>query len=107
MDRCNSCITLPDDAKEEFIVFVEGDELYASMLSAISKAQHSIQLETYIFAYDQIGKAFVSALAERARNGVQVRVLLDAVGSSRWSSQQLIKALRQSGVELHLSLIHI
>ncbi len=101
MDRCNSCITLPDDAKEEFIVFVEGDELYTSMLSAISKAQHSIQLETYIFAYDQIGKTFVSALAERARNGVEVRVLVDAVGSSRWSSQQLIKALRQSGVELH------
>lgn len=101
MNGCDSSIALPEESEDEFIVFDEGDDLYESMLSATSKAQHTIKLETYIFAYDQVGKLFVDALVERARNKVEVRVILDAVGSARWSSQELIKALRDSGVELH------
>lgn len=49
MNGCDSSIALPEESEDEFIVFDEGDDLYESMLSATSKAQHTIKLETYIF----------------------------------------------------------
>ncbi|HXG89996.1 MAG TPA: phospholipase D-like domain-containing protein [Vicinamibacterales bacterium] len=59
-----------------------GDEFYPSMLAAIRSAQVSITIEAYIFWDGEIGLEFAEALAERARSGVRVKILLDAVGSS-------------------------
>src|SRR5262245_969727 len=51
------------------------------MLHAVERAQRRIHLETYILRADTIGREFLAALAERARDGVEVRVLYDAIGS--------------------------
>jgi cardiolipin synthase len=51
------------------------------MLAAIGNARHRILLESYLFATDDVGQRFVAALAERARAGVEVRLIVDAVGS--------------------------
>jgi cardiolipin synthase len=59
-----------------------GDEFYPAMLRDIAGAQMSITIEAYIYWEGEIGRTFASALAERARAGVRVKILLDAVGSS-------------------------
>ena len=52
-----------------------------AMLHAVERAERRIHLETYILRADTIGREFLAALAERARDGVEVRVLYDAIGS--------------------------
>jgi cardiolipin synthase len=59
-----------------------GDEFYPAMLAAIRQARRSITIEAYIYWDGEIGRVFAEALAERARAGVPVKILLDAVGSS-------------------------
>ena len=59
---------------------VNGEEFYPAQLEAIRSAQHSITFETYVYEESEIGREFAEALAERARNGVEVCVLLDAIG---------------------------
>jgi cardiolipin synthase len=59
----------------------EISQAYEAMLEAIRTARHHIHLEIFIFRSDASGEKFISALAERARAGVQVRLLYDAVGS--------------------------
>jgi cardiolipin synthase len=81
-------------------LFIEGDELYTAMLKVIGRARHSIKLESYIFADDEIGRKFAAALGERARAGRQVLVHIDAAGSFFWGSQRLTKALIEDGVRV-------
>ena len=54
------------------------------MLDAIRGEKKTINFEAYILYSDEVGHAFRDALCERARAGLQVRVLLDGLGSS-WS----------------------
>ncbi len=61
----------------------QGEDAYQHLLELISGAQHSIHITTYILGRDEVGKSIVARLAERAREGVEVRVLLDSVGSWR------------------------
>ena len=65
----------------EVAVLRDGGETYPAMLAALAEAQHSICFETYILAADRTGDRFKEVLIERARAGVQVRVIYDAVGS--------------------------
>lgn len=58
-----------------------GAEFYPEELMAIRKAQHTINLEFYEFIRGEIADEMLAALAERARQGVEVRVIVDAVGS--------------------------
>lgn len=62
-------------------LFFEPSEYYQSLLADISRAQHNIVLETYIFRFDDIGKEFVSMLNAALTRGVKVRILIDGVGS--------------------------
>ena len=66
-----------------FQVLLNGDEIFPSMLSAIRSARRTITFETYIYWSGRIGKELADALAERARAGVKVHVLLDWVGSDK------------------------
>lgn len=81
-------------------LFIEGDELYATMLAAIGNARHSVKLESYIFADDEIGRKFAAALSARARAGVQVLVHIDAAGSLFWGSHRLHKSMTHAGVRV-------
>jgi cardiolipin synthase len=69
------------------------------MLDAITQAKTSILLETYILAADHTGDRFKLALVERARAGVIVRIIYDAVGSFGLSSAW-IEDLRAAGAEV-------
>ena len=74
-------------------------EVYAAMLQAIAEAEYSVCLETYILACDRTGERFAAALGERARRGVAVRLIYDAVGSRGMRSEYL-EALERDGVEI-------
>jgi len=74
-----------------------GDEAYPAMLGAIDGATRSITLLTYIFDTDYAGRLFVDALARARQRGVEVRVLIDAVGA-RYSRSAMLGLLRDAGV---------
>jgi len=76
---------------------VGGDDAYAAMLAAIAGAQRSVAFSTYIFDDDPVGREFITALAAAHARGVEVRVLVDAVGA-RYSWPQAHRALRRLGV---------
>lgn len=76
-----------------------GDEFYPSMLTAIAGAQASVTVEAYIYWQGQIGLEFARALAARARDGVSVKILLDAVGSSTIGTE-ILEVLEKGGCQL-------
>jgi cardiolipin synthase len=71
----------------------------AVMLGAIATARQTIHLENYIIRDDATGRRFAAALAERARAGVRVRVLYDALGSFG-TSRRYWRGLREAGAEV-------
>lgn len=78
-------------------ILENGDQAYPLMLEYIRMAQKSVALCSYIFDYDRVGKMFVDALVEAVARGVEVRVLIDGVGS-RYSKPRTVKMLRKRGV---------
>jgi cardiolipin synthase len=77
----------------------DGDEAYPAMLEAIAGAQRSITLLSYIFDSDAAGDAFHKALTAAAARGVEVRVLIDDVGS-RYSRPTMVQRLRAAGINV-------
>ena len=62
-------------------VLTDGPSFYPAMLEAIRSAKRSINMECYIVQSGKIADQFLDALAERARNGVNVTIVVDAIGS--------------------------
>ena len=81
-------------------ILENGVEIFPSMLEAIGRAEKSINLEAYIFWSDSVGRRFRDALAERGRKGVEVRLLLDGVGSPKRLTRTDVDMLRRSGVRV-------
>ena len=73
---------LPITTATSVRLLVDGAATYDALLADIRQAQHQIHLEYYIYSPDVTGTLLRDALVERARNGVVVRLLLDALGSS-------------------------
>lgn len=78
---------------------INGDEIFPPMLDAIRGAKKTITFETFIYWSGDIGREFADALAERARAGVKVHVLLDWVGSVKMD-EQLLEEMKDAGVEI-------
>ena len=76
-----------------------GDGFFPPMLRAAASAKHSITFECYTAADGREVAHFSSILAARAKAGVKVHVILDAVGCSQWSGH-LIQEMRKAGVEV-------
>jgi cardiolipin synthase len=81
--------------------YQNGDEIFPAMLEAIRGARKTIDFESYIYWSGDVGRAFADALAERAKAGVQVHVLLDWLGSQK-IEQRLIDEMRDAGVQFYL-----
>jgi cardiolipin synthase len=77
-----------------------GAEIFPAMLDAIHGAQRSITFETFIYWSGEIGAAFADALAERARAGVRVHVLLDWIGAKKMN-EALLRRISDAGAEVH------
>jgi cardiolipin synthase len=84
-----------------FEILTNAPQFYPAMLDAIARAEHSINLECYIFRPDQTGRRFMNAMMERARAGVVVTMVVDAIGSSRFGLSA-INEMRAGGCRVEL-----
>ncbi|HWS15915.1 MAG TPA: cardiolipin synthase, partial [Candidatus Methylomirabilis sp.] len=77
----------------------KGDEAYDAVLSLIGSARDHLHAQFFILDVDPVGRRFIQALAVRAREGIRVRLLLDAVGSWR-ALRRTVRPLRDAGGEV-------
>jgi cardiolipin synthase A/B len=78
---------------------VNGGRIFPAMLEAIRGARQTITFEMYIFAEGEVGEAFTEAFVERARAGVKIHFLYDALGSNKIDKKYLAR-LKEAGVEI-------
>ena len=64
-------------------IYIDGNDKFSALLTAIHGAKEHINLEYYIIRNDHLGKEIVAALAERARAGITVRLLVDGLGCGK------------------------
>ena len=76
-----------------------GDEIFPAMLKAIRNARRSIDFETYVYWKGSVGREFAEALAERARAGVAVHVILDWQGTQKLDRDS-IQLMKDAGVKI-------
>ena len=83
----------------QFELLGDGEAAFAAVLAAIAGAKESVSISTLVFAGDEVGEAITAALEERARAGVQVRVLIDGLFKFR-SRRRQIARLREAGAKV-------
>jgi cardiolipin synthase len=80
-------------------ILVNADQTFKAIFSAIKNARHHIHLEYYIFADDKIGNHVKDLLIEKSLEGVEVRIIIDDVGS--WGlSDKFISEMKSSGIRI-------
>lgn len=90
----------PPSVRGNRVTIIEGgNAMYGELLGLIEEARDHIHGQFFILDVDVVGKRFIHALASRARAGVRVRLLLDAVGSWR-ALRQIVRPLRKAGGEV-------
>jgi cardiolipin synthase len=89
-------------------VVPDGESAYRELLALIDQAQATIHITTYILGRDEVGRAVVERLAQRAKEGIAIRLLLDAMGSWRVGSR-LVAPLTSAGgrVAYFMRMFHI
>ena len=83
----------------QYQVLTNGDQIFPSMLAAINQAKRRISFESYIYEKGSIGDQFTAAFEAAARRGVQVRLVLDAMGSTN-VPEDIIERLKAAGAEV-------
>lgn len=81
--------------------FENGDAFYPPMLRAIREAKNTITFEAFAYVPGTVANDFTVALCERAKGGVKVHLILDAIGSAKLGKSHL-KPMRACGVQVHL-----
>src|SRR5690606_20728396 len=77
-----------------------GDETFNAIFKAIKSAKHHIHLEYYIFENDNIGSQLKKLLIDKSREGIEVRIIVDDVGS--WDlKERFFEELRENGIEIY------
>lgn len=77
-------------------VFHDGQELFESMLASLKEARDYIHMEYFIIRNDSLGRSIMEILAEKAREGVEVKLLYDGMGCIRLP-RRFFKGLLQAG----------
>ena len=81
-------------------LLIDGKQTFTQMLQAIAIARNYILLQSYIIRNDETGNKFKSALIAKAREGVRIYLLYDALGS-RKLDRSYLKSLRRNGIEVN------
>jgi cardiolipin synthase len=83
-------------AGNNYDVLVNGDQAFPAMLQAIDGARERVSFETYVYEKGEIASRFTDALERAAERGVDVRIIVDAVGASQMEDGHL-EGLRAAG----------
>ncbi|MCY7365616.1 MAG: phospholipase D-like domain-containing protein [Frankiaceae bacterium] len=97
--RLEALLGIPASEGNELTLLKNGDQIFPSMLAAIRSAERTIDFLTFVYWKGDIAHDFAQALAGRARAGVQVRVLIDAVGG-RLIESDLMEHMSDCGVQV-------
>jgi cardiolipin synthase len=89
----------PLTSGDSYIVHTDGPPTFAAMLGAIERATHRISFETYVYNPGEVADRFTAALEAAARRGVQVRIVLDAVGAGGMEADH-IERLEKAGARI-------
>ena len=84
-------------------LLVDGHQAFKSIFKSLAKATQTIHVSYYIFNDDKLGKAFAKLLMKKARAGVEVRLMVDGIGSVQMlgsPKRKLINELQDAGVEV-------
>jgi cardiolipin synthase len=87
---------IPATTGNRIDVLRNGDAIFPAMLEAIDHAEHTIDMLTYVYWTGDIARRFAHALCGRAKAGVRVRILLDAIGAAKMD-RELINDLNDAG----------
>jgi cardiolipin synthase len=90
------CGAFPVTSGNHVTLYHEGQPAFEAMLEAIRSAHEHIHLESFIVQPDATGRLFLDALTQKARQGVQIRLLYDAMGTHRMS-RKLLQPLWDAG----------
>ena len=101
VDAAGALLNIPVYRGGEVTLLQNGDAFYPAMLQAIRSATDNITFEVYIFEPDEIGRQFMDALIDRARGGVEVRLLVDWFGSLKFR-QRHRDELTRAGVQVQV-----
>lgn len=74
-----------------------GDEIFPAMLEAIAAAERTVDFTTFVYWRGDIARRFAAVMCDRARSGVRVRVILDALGT-RHMDAELLGQMEEAGV---------
>lgn len=77
-------------------IYDNGEFAYHALMDMLEEAEHSIHITTFILGYDDVGRAIVDKLAEKACKGLEVRLLLDGLGCIK-TSRGFVQPLRDAG----------
>ncbi|MEU4655884.1 phospholipase D-like domain-containing protein [Streptomyces sp. NPDC023723] len=83
----------------ELVALRNGDEIFPAMLDAIRSAEHTVDMMTFVYWKGSVAREFAHALAQRARGGIRVRLLLDGFGS-RLIDKDLLAEMGRAGVQV-------
>jgi cardiolipin synthase len=99
VEYLSSLVGAPVTSGDSYQVLQNGDAFYPPMLAAIENAKRRIVFESFIFSDGTVSARFVDALSAAARRGVEVRVVLDAIGASDLPDER-VKAMEDAGVQV-------
>ncbi|MBI2355798.1 MAG: hypothetical protein HYV13_01150 [Candidatus Doudnabacteria bacterium] len=80
--------------------YTDAPSALEAMFSDCQNAAGSIDLDQYIFHFDEIGKKFVDLFLRKAKDGVRVRMILDTVGSRDFYSSDVARTLSEAGIQV-------
>lgn len=84
----------------EVEIYTSGYDFFPSLLMEIGKAEHHIHIDTFIISDDPLGRLIADALIDKARQGVEVRLIYDDVGSWR-TPNSFFTRMRNEGIEVY------
>lgn len=84
----------------EVEIYTSGYDFFPSLLMEIGKAEHHIHIDTFIISDDPLGRIIADALIDKARQGVEVRLIYDDVGSWRTPNSFFMR-MRNEGIEVY------
>src|SRR5688572_18036958 len=96
-----SGLTLGTPVRGNSVEVLENGAFFETMLQSVRSARKSVHFETFLWKDGTLGRRVAAALCERAAAGTQVRVMLDANGSSE-IGKEVLEQLRSAGCKVHM-----
>ena len=88
----------PETISHKEQLFFNGYDYFTALLDSIKKATDCVDLETYIFLQDSLGKKIIDALRHAAQKKVKVRLLIDGAGTPNWD-RNISEQLEREGIQ--------